>query len=144
MELDELGHTIVAQDAACLLAEDHKPASEVERSRIMAAGGFLSDIGGVTRVNGNLNLSRAIGDLKYKGNRWDRMLGSSATACRLQIPCRRATSGHIVDHVSGESELTQRLEPSRALNGRVQALRNHLMLIIHGRSRRRPMPPVVN
>ena len=34
----------------------------------MAAGGFLSDIGGVTRVNGNLNLSRAIGDLKYKGN----------------------------------------------------------------------------
>ena len=46
----------------------------------MAAGGFLSDIGGVTRVNGNLNLSRAIGDLKYKGNRWDWMLGSSATA----------------------------------------------------------------
>jgi len=25
-------------------------------------------VGGVTRVNGNLNLSRAIGDLKYKGN----------------------------------------------------------------------------
>eukprot|EP00891_Asterochloris_glomerata_P002141 jgi/Astpho2/2141/Aster-03135 len=54
---------------AVALSEDHKPASEVERSRIMAAGGFLSDIGGVTRVNGNLNLSRAIGDLKYKGNR---------------------------------------------------------------------------
>jgi protein phosphatase 1G len=32
------------------------------------AGGFLSEIGGVCRVNGNLNLSRAIGDLKYKGN----------------------------------------------------------------------------
>jgi protein phosphatase 1G len=28
----------------------------------------LSEIGGVCRVNGNLNLSRAIGDLKYKGN----------------------------------------------------------------------------
>ena len=25
-------------------------------------------MGGVSRVNGNLNLSRAIGDLKYKGN----------------------------------------------------------------------------
>lgn len=25
-------------------------------------------VGGVTRVNGNLNLSRAIGDLRYKGN----------------------------------------------------------------------------
>ena len=34
----------------------------------MAAGGFLSEIGGITRVNGNLNLSRAIGDLRYKMN----------------------------------------------------------------------------
>ncbi|KAJ9518291.1 hypothetical protein QJQ45_010236 [Haematococcus lacustris] len=53
---------------AVALSEDHKPAQEVERSRIIAAGGFLSEIGGVTRVNGNLNLSRAIGDLKYKSN----------------------------------------------------------------------------
>uniref|UniRef100_A0A7S3QPN3 PPM-type phosphatase domain-containing protein n=1 Tax=Dunaliella tertiolecta TaxID=3047 RepID=A0A7S3QPN3_DUNTE len=50
------------------LSEDHKPASERERSRIIAAGGFLSEIGGVCRVNGNLNLSRAIGDLKYKSS----------------------------------------------------------------------------
>jgi protein phosphatase 1G len=35
---------------------------------LLLAGGFLSEIGGVCRVNGNLNLSRAIGDLKYKGN----------------------------------------------------------------------------
>ena len=28
----------------------------------------MSEIGGVCRVNGNLNLSRAIGDLKYKAN----------------------------------------------------------------------------
>lgn len=53
---------------AYALSEDHKPGQEGERSRIMAAGGFLSNIGGVTRVNGNLNLSRAIGDLKYKTN----------------------------------------------------------------------------
>lgn len=53
---------------AFALSEDHKPGQEGERSRIMAAGGFLSNIGGVTRVNGNLNLSRAIGDLKYKTN----------------------------------------------------------------------------
>lgn len=53
---------------AVALSEDHKPAHESERSRIIAAGGFLSEIGGVCRVNGNLNLSRAIGDLKYKGN----------------------------------------------------------------------------
>ena len=50
------------------LSEDHKPANESEKSRITAAGGFVTDIGGVPRVNGNLNLSRAIGDLKYKMN----------------------------------------------------------------------------
>lgn len=53
---------------AIALSEDHKPAQESERKRIIAAGGFLSEIGGVCRVNGNLNLSRAIGDLKYKTN----------------------------------------------------------------------------
>lgn len=53
---------------AVALSEDHKPAQETERRRIIAAGGFLSEIGGVCRVNGNLNLSRAIGDLKYKNN----------------------------------------------------------------------------
>eukprot|EP00879_Flechtneria_rotunda_P000610 GHRR01000721.1.p1 GENE.GHRR01000721.1~~GHRR01000721.1.p1 ORF type:complete len:379 (+),score=95.74 GHRR01000721.1:275-1411(+) len=53
---------------AVALSEDHKPAHESERTRILNAGGFLSEIGGVCRVNGNLNLSRAIGDLKYKGN----------------------------------------------------------------------------
>ena len=53
---------------AVALSEDHKPAHEVERTRIVAAGGFLSDVGGVCRVNGNLNLSRAIGDLRYKCN----------------------------------------------------------------------------
>jgi protein phosphatase 1G len=35
---------------------------------LLPTGGFLSEIGGVCRVNGNLNLSRAIGDLKYKCN----------------------------------------------------------------------------
>lgn len=50
------------------LSFDHKPASEVEKSRIEAAGGYLEDSPGGARVNGNLNLSRAIGDLEYKKN----------------------------------------------------------------------------
>lgn len=54
--------------SALAMSEDHKPASAGERARIVAAGGFLSEIGGITRVNGNLNLSRAIGDLRYKTN----------------------------------------------------------------------------
>jgi serine/threonine protein phosphatase PrpC len=42
---------------------DHKPDDEIELNRIRAAGGFVSD----GRVNGNLNLSRAMGDFEYKG-----------------------------------------------------------------------------
>lgn len=42
---------------------DHKPSHDIEMKRITAAGGFVNQFG---RVNGNLNLSRSIGDLKYK------------------------------------------------------------------------------
>lgn len=45
------------------LSFDHKPMNEIEMKRIKAAGGFVNQFG---RVNGNLNLSRSIGDLKYK------------------------------------------------------------------------------
>merc|ERR1712048_1450762 len=48
------------------LSYDHKPASQIEKDRIEAAGGYLEDTQGGARVNGNLNLSRAIGDLEYK------------------------------------------------------------------------------
>ena len=34
---------------ALALSEDHKPQSEAERNRITAAGGFVSDVGGVSR-----------------------------------------------------------------------------------------------
>jgi protein phosphatase 1G len=54
------------------LSEDHKPNEEGEKRRIENAGGWVETIegtgGGRThyRVNGNLNLSRALGDLEYK------------------------------------------------------------------------------
>merc|ERR1711991_377591 len=48
---------------AIALSEDHKPQSEVETNRITRVGGFINQAG---RINGNLNLSRSIGDLKYK------------------------------------------------------------------------------
>ncbi|CAD7956001.1 unnamed protein product [Amoebophrya sp. A25] len=55
------------------LSEDHKPDQERESSRIVSAGGRVEVCRPVAangrthhRVNGNLNLSRAIGDLEYK------------------------------------------------------------------------------
>ena len=44
------------------LSFDHKPENETERIRIEAAGSVIEE----GRVDGNLNLTRAFGDLKYK------------------------------------------------------------------------------
>ncbi|KAM0871694.1 hypothetical protein ACQ4PT_039219 [Festuca glaucescens] len=46
------------------LSRDHKPDLPAERERIQHAGGFV--VAG--RVNGSLNLSRAIGDMEMKNN----------------------------------------------------------------------------
>jgi protein phosphatase PTC2/3 len=46
------------------LSKDHKPDDTEERRRIYAANGFVED----SRVNGNLALSRALGDFEYKSN----------------------------------------------------------------------------
>ncbi|XP_065174095.1 LOW QUALITY PROTEIN: probable protein phosphatase CG10417 [Atheta coriaria] len=45
---------------------DHKPEDQIERDRIVKAGGRVTADG---RVNGGLNLSRAIGDHAYKQNK---------------------------------------------------------------------------
>jgi protein phosphatase 1G len=58
--------------ATVALSEDHKPNDPRESERIIRAGGTVEESQGGARthyrVNGNLNLSRAIGDLEYKKN----------------------------------------------------------------------------
>lgn len=63
-----------AGDSRCILAingkavpmsVDHKPNLTSEKSRILKAGSMITAEG---RIDGNLNLSRAIGDTKYKKN----------------------------------------------------------------------------
>lgn len=60
-----------AGDSRCVLARggkamalsyDHKPENDEERRRIEKAGSTIVE----GRVDGNLNLSRSLGDLKYK------------------------------------------------------------------------------
>lgn len=46
------------------MSQDHKPGNKGENARIVAAGGFVE----LGRVNGNLALSRAIGDFEFKQN----------------------------------------------------------------------------
>lgn len=44
---------------------DHKPDLDIEKARIYKAGGWVEE----GRINGNLNLSRCLGDLEYKQNK---------------------------------------------------------------------------
>eukprot|EP01059_Diplonema_ambulator_P027709 TRINITY_DN4621_c1_g1_i2.p1 TRINITY_DN4621_c1_g1~~TRINITY_DN4621_c1_g1_i2.p1 ORF type:complete len:320 (+),score=31.32 TRINITY_DN4621_c1_g1_i2:76-1035(+) len=71
----ETGQIVCANagDSRCVLSRagkavplsfDHKPTNESEMARIQKAGGYVH--GG--RANGNLALSRAIGDFEFKGN----------------------------------------------------------------------------
>ena len=64
-----------AGDSRCIMASggkafplsvDHKPSLIQEKTRILRAGSTINAEG---RIDGNLNLSRAIGDLRYKRNR---------------------------------------------------------------------------
>eukprot|EP00747_Dinoflagellata_sp_TGD_P057536 gnl/TRDRNA2_/TRDRNA2_150684_c1_seq2.p1 gnl/TRDRNA2_/TRDRNA2_150684_c1~~gnl/TRDRNA2_/TRDRNA2_150684_c1_seq2.p1 ORF type:complete len:471 (-),score=89.14 gnl/TRDRNA2_/TRDRNA2_150684_c1_seq2:23-1435(-) len=48
------------------LTLDHKPDDPVEKLRIAQAGGEVTTVMGVQRVNGDLCLSRAFGDERYK------------------------------------------------------------------------------
>eukprot|EP00037_Helgoeca_nana_P018543 m.177424 g.177424 ORF g.177424 m.177424 type:complete len:450 (-) comp24485_c1_seq2:149-1498(-) len=47
------------------LSEDHKPEDDIELARVEAAGGRVGTDG---RINGGLNLSRALGDHQFKRN----------------------------------------------------------------------------
>eukprot|EP00392_Amoebophrya_sp_AT5.2_P000495 g496.t1 len=65
-----------------LATHDHKPNSPRERSRILEAGGTVDLMTGQYRVCQNLNLSRALGDLRYK------------TALERTGPDRQIIAGH--------------------------------------------------
>ena len=63
-----------AGDSRCVLARggkavplsfDHKPDNDIEKRRIENAGSTITE----GRVDGNLNLSRSLGDLRYKTNK---------------------------------------------------------------------------
>ncbi|XP_020258916.1 uncharacterized protein LOC109835349 isoform X3 [Asparagus officinalis] len=48
------------------LTRDHHPDRDEEKNRVEAAGGYVLEWAGVPRVNGELAISRAIGDIPFK------------------------------------------------------------------------------
>jgi len=57
---------VAVNGKAIPLSTDHKPNLIQEKTRILKAGSSISVDG---RIEGNLNLSRSIGDLRYKRNK---------------------------------------------------------------------------
>lgn len=58
---------VIHADGTFTATEDHKPDLPEETARIKRAGGFVSnDVGGPSRVDNNLAVSRAFGDFEYK------------------------------------------------------------------------------
>jgi len=57
---------LISGKRALDISRDHGPRLPDERKRILRAGGWVTNEG---RINGNLNLSRALGDLVYKRDR---------------------------------------------------------------------------
>uniref|UniRef100_A0A183ELS0 protein-serine/threonine phosphatase n=1 Tax=Gongylonema pulchrum TaxID=637853 RepID=A0A183ELS0_9BILA len=71
------------------LSFDHKPANENEARRIIAAGGWVE----FNRVNGNLALSRALGDFAFKKNDQKPPEEQIVTACP-DVTVRDLTYNH--------------------------------------------------
>ncbi|KAF4674450.1 Protein phosphatase 1G [Perkinsus chesapeaki] len=57
---------LARRNKAYALSDDHKPSQDTEMERIIAAGGQVEECMGQYRVQGDLNLSRALGDHRYK------------------------------------------------------------------------------
>ncbi|XP_055852062.1 uncharacterized protein LOC129915410 isoform X2 [Episyrphus balteatus] len=48
------------------LVKSHRPDLEREKNRILSMRGFISSVSGVLRVNGTSNVTRSLGDAKFK------------------------------------------------------------------------------
>eukprot|EP00930_Biecheleria_cincta_P082876 TRINITY_DN72519_c0_g1_i1.p1 TRINITY_DN72519_c0_g1~~TRINITY_DN72519_c0_g1_i1.p1 ORF type:complete len:248 (-),score=30.76 TRINITY_DN72519_c0_g1_i1:171-914(-) len=70
---------------AVALSKDHSPNVHSERVRIEQAGGFVANVGNVSRIDGwGLNLTRALGDFHYK-NREDLPPEQQKVSCYADV-----------------------------------------------------------
>ena len=74
---------LCSKDEAIPLSFDHKPQNVEEENRISNSGHFVED----DRVDGNLALSRAIGDFQYK-DKPNRPPEDQAVTCNPDITHR--------------------------------------------------------
>jgi serine/threonine protein phosphatase PrpC len=86
------------------LTTDHKPDHPDERERIERTGGYVEDVMGVARVNGDLAVSRAFGDGQYKTTGGPAQEDHPVSACPEFSRCHCSSSDFIVLVCDGISE----------------------------------------
>lgn len=138
---------IVCRDGKAIeMSFDHKPEDEPERNRINKAGGKVTQDG---RVNGGLNLSRAIGDHAYKTNKslplQQQMISPVPDVKKLTLQpetdsfiflaCdgiwNSLSSQEVVDFINDKMEKAQdsKLEESKKLTKILEEVSKHFWLI---------------
>lgn len=81
---------LACKDGVCVsLTTDHKPTLIRERRRIETCGGYVDN----ARVNGSLAVSRAFGDIDYKGNATGDQLNQPVIALPDVTHCELAFAG---------------------------------------------------
>mmetsp|Transcript_69268 Transcript_69268/g.129343 ORF Transcript_69268/g.129343 Transcript_69268/m.129343 type:complete len:420 (+) Transcript_69268:99-1358(+) len=76
----EAGNMPVAGWPVVVESTDHKPNHPVEKARIEAAGGYVLACEDPPRLDGNLAVSRSVGDFEYKQN-------EALTAAQQKVSC---------------------------------------------------------
>jgi serine/threonine protein phosphatase PrpC len=103
-------------DSRCVLYEnghvismthDHKPENEGERVRIEMAGGFVA----MNRVNGELAMSRALGDFQYKCSALPAHQQAVVAYPEIAIHTRSARHVHYYDGITSTGLASPLLQP---------------------------------
>jgi serine/threonine protein phosphatase PrpC len=101
----------------CLeLSKDHKPDNKGESERIKKAGGTIN----AGRINGNLNLSRAIGDLEYKGDKSLAPEDQMVTANPDIVKIKNDGISFIIMGCDGIWEVKSNIEMAEWIRGRIE------------------------
>lgn len=110
---DAMGMIMYSDGSSTMVSVDHKV--EHEKERVLSAGGFITHMGGCARINGVLNIARAIGDHALK--KMSKALISDPYICSVDPSSNisyivLASDGlwDVFDHVTLSEEIQQHRE----------------------------------
>ncbi len=105
---------LVLDDETIQLSEDGNPEIDRYKKKIEKLGGYIEEVNGVARVNGNLAVARAIGDKLVKGKE-----GQCCVSSNPKITCyplSKAKNGYLVLACDGLYDVATTNNVGNAIN----------------------------